>query len=226
MNIKAETNEDRRVKTLIAMLEDKRKGIRSLREAAIELGQIGNKEAIDYLMSNLNNRPKSASLGIDSILEKLRTKLRPQFLEYLDAHIMRPEAKTACTMILWFGKERRDRNYVRHYTSWLKNPEVSEDMKEIICIFVHRLLDVPEVVDFYIWAVSQPDIRPYYSAIYLSMDWWEDDLDERILPVLNNIMKTKDPYLANLRKYAADILRKINDQARTKSGISEFSAVS
>lgn len=117
------------VDSLIAVVEQNKGDIPTETKAAKELGRIGSKKAINYLISCMDKRPVAArALGIFRILKKLGGKAVPQYKHYLDAHV-RPGKEGVSGSVLLLMEYCARKDLFTYLIDLYKNPKVSESIK-------------------------------------------------------------------------------------------------
>jgi len=212
-NRKPETsvNADKRVDALIAVIEQKKGDLPAERKAAQELGRIGNRKAINYLISCLDKGPISDALDIFDILEKVGEKAVPEYRAYLDAHVMHPGKEGASNAVLNLMGRCSDVDFLLYLIDLYKNPHVGDSIKTAITgIFILATSYSHEVVQALIELIpsddqDQPDLALHY-AVMLKADI---GFREILTPLLESILRTTNPYWIAFRQEAANALKSI-----------------
>jgi HEAT repeat protein len=212
-NNKAKTtaNAGKRVDELIAVIEQKKGDIPTERKAAQELGRIGSKKAINYLISCLEKGPISEALDIYDILEKVGEKAVPQYMTYLDAHVMHPGKEGASNAVLNLMGRCSGEGFLLFLIGLYKNPNVGDSIKTAITgIFILATSYSHEVVRALIELIpsddqDEPDLALHYAVMLVADIRYHDNL----IPLFKAILRTKNPYWIAFRQEAADALKSI-----------------
>ena len=208
---KTKISAGKRVDALIAVIEQKKGDIPAERKAAGELGRIGSKKAINYLITCMEKGPISDALDIFDILEKVGEKAVPQYMTYLDAHVMHPGKEGASNAVLNLMGRCSNEGFLIYLIDLYKNPKVSDSIRTAITgLFILATSYSHEVVQALIELIpsddqDEPDLALHY-AVMLKADI---GFGEILTPLLEAILRTTNPYWIAFRQEAADALKSI-----------------
>ena len=205
-------NTGKRVNELIAVIEQKKGDIPAERKAAEELGRIGSKKAINYLISCLERGPIADTLNIFDILEKVGEKAVPQYMAYLDAHVARPGKEGASNAVLFLMGRCSGEGFLLYLIDLYKNPKVSDSIKTAITglFILANGCYTREVVQALIELIppdgqDQPDFALHYTVMSVA----DIGYHENLIPLFQAILCTTNPYWTDFRQEAATALNSI-----------------
>jgi len=208
------------VDSLIAVLEQKKGDIPAERKAAKELGRIGSKKAINYLISFMDKCPAAAgALGIFGILKRLGGKTVPQYKHYLDAHV-RPGKEGVSDWVLLLMEYCACKDLFNYLIDLYKNPKVSESIKTVITghLMLWRHYSHKQVQVLIELIPSEDQDNPDWQLHCAIMRRVEKGTHKELRPLYEAILRTTNPYWIYYRQEAARALKSIKNVQSRKIG--------